>query len=31
MERMTKGPIMLQAHQANRWIEYKEIKVKAFD
>jgi hypothetical protein len=29
MERMTPGPIMIQAHQANRWIEYKEIKVRS--
>ena len=31
MERTTKGPIMIQAHQANRWIEYKDIRVKSFD
>jgi hypothetical protein len=31
MERMTKGPVMIQAHQSNRWIEYKEIRIKSFD
>ncbi len=28
VERMTPGPIMLQAHQNNRWIEYKEMKIR---
>jgi len=29
LQRTTPGPIMLQAHAAGRWIEYKEMKVKA--
>jgi hypothetical protein len=28
MDRTTPGPIMLQAHQLGRWIEYKEIKIR---
>jgi hypothetical protein len=28
MERLEAGRIMLQAHQAGRWIEYKQIRVK---
>lgn len=28
LDRNSAGPIMLQAHQAGRWIEYKEIKIK---
>jgi hypothetical protein len=28
LEKMEAGPIMLQAHQAGKWIEYKEVKVK---
>ncbi|HYP13608.1 MAG TPA: DUF1080 domain-containing protein [Bryobacteraceae bacterium] len=29
MERTEASPIMLQAHQAGKWIEYKQVKVKA--
>jgi hypothetical protein len=28
LERTTNGPIMIQAHQNNRWVEYKHIQVK---
>jgi hypothetical protein len=28
LKRMNEGPIMLQAHQNNHWIEYKEMKIK---
>lgn len=28
LKRMNDGPIMLQAHQNNHWIEYKEMKIK---
>ena len=28
LERVTPGPIMLQAHQTGRWIEYKDVRVK---
>ena len=28
MERTTSGPIMIQAHQNNHWVEYKEMRVK---
>ncbi len=28
LEHLEPGPIMLQAHQAGRWIEYKHIRVK---
>jgi Domain of Unknown Function (DUF1080). len=28
MERTTSGPIMIQAHQNNHWIEYKEMRIK---
>ena len=31
MERMTPGPIMLQAHQLGRWIEYKEMKIRKLE
>jgi hypothetical protein len=28
LDKLEAGPIMLQAHQAGRWIEYKEVRVK---
>lgn len=28
LERLSPGPIMLQAHQRDRWIEYKQIRVR---
>ena len=28
LTRLTAGPIMIQAHQNNRWVEYKDMKVK---
>jgi hypothetical protein len=28
LDKMDPGPIMLQAHQPGKWIEYKEVKVK---
>jgi hypothetical protein len=28
LDKMEAAPIMLQAHQAGRWIEYKEIRIK---
>lgn len=28
LDRMQESPIMLQAHEAGKWIEYKEIRVK---
>jgi len=28
LDRMVESPIMLQAHDADKWIEYKEIRVK---
>lgn len=30
LDRLEPGRIMLQAHQAGRWIEYKQIRVKRF-
>lgn len=31
LERMQEAPIMLQAHQAGRWIEYKDIRIKRLE
>lgn len=28
LERLNAGPVMLQAHQNNRWIEYKDMKIR---
>ncbi len=28
LEKLDAGPIMIQAHQANRWIEYKQMRIR---